>query len=266
MWWPGIDDDLEGCVKECHQCQLTRHTPAQAPLYPWEFPSAPWERLHADFAGPFLGRTFLVVVDAFSKWLKVFPLSTATTIDKLRSIFIIHGLPKVLVTDNGSQFTSGEFQVFMKNNGIKHICSSPYHPSTNGLAERAVQSFKEHIKRIPGDSIDERLCRFLFWYRLTPHSTTGIPPAELVLGRRPRSKLDFLKPNLSDTVQAKTDRQKKQHDVGTKLRTFRVHDKVYVKDFPNSKQWKPGEIIEVRGPLSYLVELCGSSACGCIVN
>ncbi len=94
-----------------------------------------------------------------------------------------------------------------------------------------------------------------------PHSTTGIPPVELLLGRRPRSKLDFLKPNLSDTVQSKTDRQK-QHDVGTKLRTFRVHDKVYVKDFPNSKQWKPGEIIEVRGPLSYLVELCD----GCVVR
>ncbi len=88
VWWPGIDGDLEGRVKECHQCQLTRYTPAQAPLYPWEFSSAPWERLHADFAGPFLGRTFLVVVDAFSKWLEVFPLSTATsatTIDKLEA-------------------------------------------------------------------------------------------------------------------------------------------------------------------------------------
>ncbi len=113
-----------------------------------------------------------------------------------------------------------------------------------------------NIKCILGGSIDERLCRFLFWYRLTPYSTTGIPPAELLLGRQSRLKLDFLKPNLSDTVQSKTVRQKTQHDVGTKLRTFRVHDKVYVKDFPNSKQWKPGEIIEVRRPLSYLVELC----------
>ena len=67
VWWPGIDSDLEGRVKECQQCQLTRHTPARAPLHRWEFPTAPWERLHADFAGPFLGRTFLVVVDAYTK-------------------------------------------------------------------------------------------------------------------------------------------------------------------------------------------------------
>ena len=117
VWWPGIDSDLKGRVKECQQCQLTRHTPARAPLHPWEFPTAPWECLHADFAGPFLGRTFLVVVDSYTKWLEVFPLSiatSATTIDKLRSVFTTHGLPKVFVTDNGTQFTSSEFQAFMK--------------------------------------------------------------------------------------------------------------------------------------------------------
>ena len=232
--WPGIDSDLEGRVKECQQCQLIRHTPVRAPLHPWEFPTAPWERLHTNFAGPFLGRTFLVVVDAYTKWLDFFPLSTATsatTIDKLRSVFTTHGLPKVFVMDNGTQFTSGEFQAFMKNNGIKHICSSPYHPSTNGLAERSIQSFKEHMKRMPEGSIEERLSRFLFWYRLTPHSTTGVSPAELLLGRRPRSKLDFLTPTLLERVQSKMDMQKKHHDTGTKLRTFKLNDGVYVKDF-----------------------------------
>ena len=113
-------------------------------------------------------------VDAYSKWLEIFPVSTATsatTIDKLRSVFTTHGLPKVFVTDNGTQFTSGEFQAFMKNNGIKHICSSPYHLSTNGLAERSVQSFKEHMKCMPEGSIEERLSQFFFWYRVPPHST-----------------------------------------------------------------------------------------------
>ena len=121
---------------------------------------------------------------------EVFPLSTATsatTIDKLQSVFTTHGLPKVFVMDNGTQFTSGEFQAFMKNNGIKHICASPYHPSTSGQAERSVRSFKEHMKCMPEGSIEERLSRFLFWYRLTPHSMTGVSPAELLLGRRPQS-------------------------------------------------------------------------------
>ena len=107
---------------------------------------------------------FLIVVDTYSKWLEVVPMSTATshfTIEKLRSIFATHGLPRVFVTDNGSQFTSAEFQALMKGNGIKHICSLPYHPSTNGLAERAVQSFKEHVKRLSDVPLPKRLAQFL---------------------------------------------------------------------------------------------------------
>ncbi len=207
VWWPGVSKNLDEMVKQCQQCQLTRHSPPRAPLHPWNFPTSPWERLHADFAGPFCGQMFLIVVDSYSKWIEVIPLTSANsvnTIDSLRNVFATHGLPKMMVTDNGSQFTSSEFQDFMKRNGIKHVCSSPYHPSTNGLAERAVQSFKENMKRLTG-SVTQRLATFLFWYRLTPHSTTGVAPAELLLGRRPRSRLDLLKPSLADKVQSKTD-------------------------------------------------------------
>ena len=88
---------------------------------------------------------FLIVIDVYSEWLEVKPLTTATsavTIEHLHSIFATHGLPKMFVTDNGTQFTSAEFESFMKNNGIQHVTSSPYHPSSNGLAERAVVSKK----------------------------------------------------------------------------------------------------------------------------
>ena len=123
VWWPGIDHDLEEKVKACNACQQVRHSPAQAPLHPWEFPKRPWEQLHADFAGPFQGKMFLVVVDAYSKWLEIKSLTTATsttTIEHLRSIFATHGLPKTFVTDNGTQFTSAEFEMFMRKNGIQH--------------------------------------------------------------------------------------------------------------------------------------------------
>ncbi len=93
-----------------------------------------------DFAGPFCGQMILVVVDTCSKWLKVVPLAAANstnTIDDLRNMFATRGLPKMIVSNNGSHFTSDEFQAFMKTNAIKHVCSSPYHPYTNGLAERA---------------------------------------------------------------------------------------------------------------------------------
>ena len=77
-----------------------------------------------------------------------------------------HGLPRKVVTDNGPSFTSTEFQDFMSSNGVKLVHSAPYHPSTNGLAERAVQSFKKAIKRIPGASVQERLLKYVFKYRI----------------------------------------------------------------------------------------------------
>lgn len=126
-------------VKDCDLARrpitlLRRH----APLHPWEFPATAWEHIHIDYAGPYLGRMFLVVVDAFSKWLEVVPVSAATspvTIEKLRNIFATHGLPRVLVSDNGSQFTSTEFQTFLRGNGILSI-SVPRHTTPPQTALR----------------------------------------------------------------------------------------------------------------------------------
>ena len=105
------------------------------------------------------------------------------------------------------------------------------------------------------ESLETRISRFLFWYRLTPHSTTGVPPAELLLGRIPCSQLDLLKPQLSSKVQQKQDAQKKNHDVHSKRREFRVGDTVFVRDFPSGKKWLTGSVTEVKGPLSYNVTL-----------
>ena len=214
VWWPQMDDDIADRVKSCNQCQLTRHAPQPAPLHPWEWPDRPWVRLHIDYAGPYLGKWFLIVVDAHSKWLDVKIVNSATTtstIDHLRSLFATHGLPEMVVSDNGSVFTSIEFQEFCSKNGIKHVKSAPYHPASNGLAERAVQTFKEAMKRAdPQEVLSTRVSRFLFKYRLTPHSTTGISPAELLLGRRPRSHFDFMVPNLATKVRHKQFSQKTQ--------------------------------------------------------
>ena len=166
VWWPGMDVELESKVKTCGACQANRKSPPQAPLHPWEWPSKPWSRLHIDFAGPFLGRTFLIVVDAHSKWLEVTPVSSTSSqqvVRVLRNLFSTHGLPDVIVSDNGTAFTSVEFETFMKRNGIRHVRCAPYHPSSNGLAERAVQTFKEAMKKTKGD-IDVRIARFLFQY------------------------------------------------------------------------------------------------------
>ena len=202
---------------------------------------------------------YLVLVDAHSKWLEVqliHSITTENTIRKLQDIFAVHGLPQKIVTDNGSAFTSANFKTFMDKNGIKHICSAPYHPSTNGLAERAVQTFKQCLRQIPEGSVKEELAKFLFKYRITPHSSTGIAPAELLMGRRLRSHLDLLRPDLSATVQNNQLRQKLYHDSDKPYRTFTKGEAVYVEDFTTAKQkWIPGTIQNTSGPLSYVVVL-----------
>ena len=112
VWWPGVDADLEGKVKDGHECQANRKSTASAPLHRWEGPARPWACIHVDHAGPLQGKLFLVVVDAHSKWLEVVPVPNTTwetTLTILRSIFATHGLPKMQLSDNGASFTSEEF-------------------------------------------------------------------------------------------------------------------------------------------------------------
>ena len=258
VWWPNMDKELENKVKHCGQCQVNRKAPPVAPLHPWEWPQEPWERLHLDYAGPFMGHMFLVIVDAQSKWVDIYIVNQATskaTIDKLRTSFATHGLPRVIVTDNGSNFTSTEFEDFLTQNGIKHIKSAPFHPSSNGLAERAVQSFKNGMKKMGDGSVETKLSRYLMRYRITPHTTTGASPAELLMKRKPRCRLDLVRPSMESRVRKKQMDQKANHDKGAKLRTFQVDDKVYVKNFARGAVWVPGVITAPNGPLSYLVKL-----------
>ena len=201
VWWPNMDHELEQKVKECNNCQMMQKSPAQIPMHPWEWPERPWSRIHIDYAGPFLGKMFLVTVDAHSKWIEADVVDSATstgTIRKLRQMFATHGIPEIIVSDNGSVFTSKEFQQFAQMNGIKHVTTAPYHPASNGLAEWAVQTLKMGLKKITDGTLEDRLARFLFQYRLTPHTTTGTSPAELLMGRKPRSTLDLIKPNIAD--------------------------------------------------------------------
>ena len=93
-----------------------------------------------------MGKMFLIFVDSYSKWFEVEMMPSITievTIANLRDMFPRYGIPQQLVSDNGSQFTSEEFCKFMKANGIKHTLVAPYHPRSNGQAERFVQTFKQ---------------------------------------------------------------------------------------------------------------------------
>ena len=258
VWWPGMEKDIECAVSSCVECQMLQSAPPVAPLQPWKWPTRPWARLHLDFAGPLFGKMFLVAIDAHSKWIEVFPTASSTSavvIEHLRTAFAQFGLPETVVTDNGSCFVSEEFSTFMLRNGIKHLTSAPYHPSTNGLAERAVQIVKKGLKKCTEGTLECRLARVLFAYRTTPQSTTGVSPAELLLGRQPRTKFDLLRPNAAERVESKQLQQKENHDGSARDRGFHIGDPVYAKNFGQGQRWWPGIVVEVTGPVSYRVSL-----------
>ena len=97
-----------------------------------------------------MGKMFLIVVDSHSKWLEVelmHSITSEATIEKLREMFARYGIPQQLVSDNGPQFTLQEFSNFANTNGIKHTLVAPYHPRSNGQAERFVQTFKQFLRQ-----------------------------------------------------------------------------------------------------------------------
>ena len=201
---------------------------------------------------------FLVLVDTNTKWVDIHVVNSSSaevTIEKMRATFATLGLPQILVTDNGPQFTSVQFAQFTKNNGIKHVTSLPYHPSTNGLAERTVQTFKEGMRWQKIGFIETCVARFLFAYRNTPQSSTGVSPAVMMFNRSLRCHLDLLKPNIEETVQGRQIQQQLNHDTHSKDRKFQINDTVFVENFGHGSKWLAGIIDDIRGPLTYMVRL-----------
>ena len=260
LWWPGLDKDLEDLAKACQACQEVKQAPPAAPMHPWTWPSKPWHRVHIDFAGPFLDRMYLLTVDAHSKWPEVFEMTqttTAKTISALRHLFGSYGLPEQIVSDNGPQFTSSDFAEFLRANGIKHIRSSPYHPSSNGAIERFVRTFKVAMKAGSKDGLtpQHRLENFLLTYRSTPHATTGVAPSSLFLGRAIRTRFDLVKPSLEGRVLQKQASQKLHRDKHTRQRNFSIGHRVLARNFRPGPAWVPAVITEQLGPVTFAVTL-----------
>ncbi|KAM7281410.1 uncharacterized protein ISCGN_005791, partial [Ixodes scapularis] len=254
VWWPGIDQDIERNVRTCLPCQETRPQPARARLDPWEIARNPWSRIHSDFAGPFQGKVFLLVVDAHSKWLEVIQIasmSSAAVCQRLRVLFATHGVPDTIVSDNGTAFVSQEFEEFLQRNQIRHVKVAPYHPSSNGQVERMLQETKQVLRRMEGGDMATKLARFLLSQHILPHSTTGKSPAELLMGRRLRTALDRLHPDLQAEMVDKQEEQALRGRQG--VREFEPREPVFIRYYLAGPKWLPGIITEITGPVSYKV-------------
>ncbi len=146
-------------------------------------------------------------------------------------MFAKFGLPETIVTDNGTCFVS---EGFLAYNGIRHITSAPYHPASNGLA---IQIVKGGLKKTANGS------KSLFAYRLAPQTTTG---AEMLLGRRPRSRLDILRPLTAERVENQQIHQKGKHDAHARDRSMHAGEPVFVRNYHQGDKWLPGTIEKVQ--------------------
>ena len=137
---------------------------------------------------------------------------------------------------------SKEFQRFMKENGVKHM---PYHPSSNGLAERFVQTLKKALRRTKDirRTLQHRLAGFLLAYRTTPHATTNVAPCELLMNRKIHTRLDLLNPDVESRVVKNVARKKAMHDVHAKAREFLVGQQVMLRNLRDGPKWILGVVV-----------------------
>lgn len=251
VYWPKIDADIEKLVRSCKPCKLAQKSPQKVPLHVWEEPEENFDRIHIDFAGPKNGYQFLVLVDAKSKWpeVEIFsnPPSTETTIQALEEIFLVHGYPKLIVSDNASIFTSSKFKKYCEDRGILQAFSAPGYPATNGLAERNVQSLKLKLDKMDEnpESTFVKIKEILRHFRATPLQG-GKSPAELYLKQKYRIQLDAILPSI------RKPNTSAEFPIQEFSKGERVEAQVHQK---NKLQWKFGKVVRRLGRLHYEVQL-----------
>ena len=266
VYWPHIDSQIEDTCRGCVSCAEHQNKPPKPANHPRMMPEKPWSRIHVDHAINFMGNNWLIVTDAYSKYPCIHQTSstsTQATTALLEEDFAHFGYPHTIVSDNATTFSSAEFQLWCHQRGIKHLTGAPYHPATNGAAERMVQSFKQSLKKSklpPRPALQE----FLMQYRRTPLNT-GFSPSQLLNGRQLRTKIDALLPSPAHIAQehqareATKSQQKEQtavqhvrtaYDVGTPCYALYCGPRQ-----TSTPRWVPATITRVHGTRTFTVKV-----------
>ncbi|KAG1650875.1 U6 small nuclear RNA (adenine-(43)-N(6))-methyltransferase [Nymphon striatum] len=270
LFWINMPKDIKTKVENCHICQRHRNYQQKETLIQEEIPDRPWQKLATDVFY-YSNHKYLVVADYYSKFFemsKIPDVTSHTVIDRLKSHFACHGIPEILKSDNGPEYSSFEFKTFVNKYNIKHITSSPRYPQSNGFAERTVQTAKNLLKKAKEDKQDVEIS--LLELRNTPLKNLGLSPAEILMGRKTRSwlpiKKSLLNPtqdfhmSITDNFRQSQQQQKHYYDKTSKnLQKIHKNEHVRMRD---GKQWIPAKCIETEdnvGPRSYLLQCKGAT-------
>lgn len=264
-YWPGIYSDIKNLVSSCAVCQKYQRSNKTEPLLNHDIPSLPFNKLAADIA-EFQGKSYLVVIDFYSRWLEVYetPNKTSSTIiKKLKDVFSRFGIPETLIADN-MPFNSLELRQFAQEWNFQIITTSPYHSKSNGLAEKAVGIAKNMIRKSKESKKELEL--YLLNYRNAPVAGLKFSPSQLLNSRHIRTKL----PNVGSELEPKLvpkevqlsmknnqDVQKQYYDRTSKTHEeeFFVGEKVLVQNV-STKLWERGTVVrKLFQPRSYIVKM-----------
>jgi len=189
-FWFGMSKTIEDKIRSCQYCNRFKDRYSKkTELSPWPVSKYPWEKVHVDFC-EINGKYLFVLVDSYTKFPEVVitkDMSAETVKTVLQSIFSRFGIPQCLVSDNGPAFISISLQNWLRNIGCRQLTIAPYHPQSNGLAERFVRTIKQQLKETGGEELQNTINKFLFCYRNTQHNTTGFTPTELMFNRKIRT-------------------------------------------------------------------------------
>jgi hypothetical protein len=220
VYWPGISSDIKKVVETCQACQSTGKSNSKEPLICRALPDYPFQRVAMDYF-ECMGKTFLVVIDAYSHWFNVYPVFS-TDFSNLKTIltshFTEHGTPEEICSDNGPPFQSHKFKEFCKAKEIKHTTSSPRYPQSNGLAERAVQTAKKMV--IKCNNTNTPLDVALMEYRNAPFACDLPSPSELALGRKLRTTFPYQNKNLVQRFHPLEEVVKKYNEYKIKQKNY----------------------------------------------
>ena len=252
---------MEEMAAKCKECIRYKKRPVKQTACPWPYARRPLERCHIDFM-EYKGQMILITVDAFSK--KIWAANMGTDTTSLRTLAVLYGwfsqetgFPTTLVSDNGPQLVSQEFETVVARWGVKHLLSPPYHPASNGLAERAVGIVKSRLKKMNVSARPIELhvglqfvCRV---HGLTPHTSTGRCPFELIK----EGPVPSLFPQLTKSNQKSSELTAVKQSISRpgKRVVYSEGERVVVYDF-KTKLSALGTVKQVLGSNTYSID-CG---------
>ena len=265
VYWPSMNSDIKEAITKCSICAEYQAKQQKQPMQTHQIPDRPWSHLFSDLFA-LTGKDYIVLVDGYSDFIEVKCLqstTSATLIQFFKEQFSRHGIPDVLMTDNGPQYASQDFKDFAQEWEFKHISSSPYHSRSNGKAESAVKIVKNLLKKAMADNKDPWLA--LLDCHNTPTAGMKSSLCQRLMSRRTRTLVPvssyLLFPEVidgvSDSLEFKRQKAKSYFDKNAKpLPDLYIGEEVRVSD-KKRKTWQPGKCLEQLSDRSYLVQSDG---------